>query len=45
LCRKREEKEKEVEMLLLDKENIVVDTRLKLSHAEQNKHNLGELHI
>jgi hypothetical protein len=39
--RKREEKEKEVEQLLLEKENLLVDARLKLSDAEQNKHNLG----
>ncbi len=41
-CRKREEKEKEVERLLLDKENQVLEARIKLSNAEQNKFNLGQ---
>jgi len=42
LCRRREEKEKEVELLLLEKENQVVEARIKLSNAEQNKYNLGK---
>jgi hypothetical protein len=41
-CRKREEKEKEVERLLLEKENQVLEARIKLSNAEQNKFNLGQ---
>jgi hypothetical protein len=41
-CRKREEKEKEVERLLLDKENQVLEASIKLSNAEQNKFNLGQ---
>ena len=40
--RRREEKEKAVEELLLEKENLLVEAMLKLSDAEQNKHNLGE---
>jgi hypothetical protein len=31
-----------VERLLLDKENQVLEARIKLSNAEQNKFNLGQ---